>query len=40
MVIDKVKSDGILSTVDAVRSKLQEPIPLGYSNVGIIKEIE
>ncbi len=39
MVIDKVKSDGILSTVDAVRSKLQEPIPLGYSNVGIIKEI-
>ncbi|MBA47149.1 MAG: dehydrogenase [Dehalococcoidia bacterium] len=39
MVIDKVKSDGILSTVDAVRSKLQEPIPLGYSNVGIVKEI-
>ena len=39
MVIDKVKSDGILSTVDAVRSKLEEPIPLGYSNVGIVKEI-
>ena len=39
MVIDKVKSDGILSTVDAVRSKASEPIPLGYPNVGIIKEI-
>lgn len=35
-VIQKVKTDGLLTTVDAVRSKLAEPIPLGYSNVGIV----
>ena len=35
-VLDKVKTDGILPTVKAVRSKLDQPIPLGYSNVGKI----
>lgn len=34
MVLDKVKTDGFATTVDAVRSKLAQPIPLGYSNVG------
>jgi predicted dehydrogenase/threonine dehydrogenase-like Zn-dependent dehydrogenase len=34
MVLDKVKTDGLLNTVDTVRSKLAQPIPLGYSNVG------
>ena len=33
-VLAKVKTDGLLPTVDAVRSKLDEPIPLGYCNVG------
>ena len=32
-VLDKAKSDGILSTYEAVQSKLKEPIPLGYSSV-------
>lgn len=37
-VVDKVSTDGFLTTVDAVRSKLGQPIPLGYCNVGIVRE--
>ena len=33
-VIDKVKTDGLINTFDAVKTKLDRPIPLGYSNVG------
>ncbi len=33
-VLDKIQSDGILSTYDAVTRKLKDPIPMGYSNVG------
>lgn len=35
-VLDKVRTDGLLTTLDAVRSKLGQPIPLGYCNVGVI----
>lgn len=38
MVIDKVKTDGLMTTIDAVRSKLDQPIPLGYCNAGIVLE--
>ena len=38
-VIDKARTDGIFSTVDAVKNKLNEPLPLGYCNVGKIIEI-
>jgi threonine dehydrogenase-like Zn-dependent dehydrogenase len=34
MVLDKVRSDGLLPTIDAVRNKLGQPLPLGYCNVG------
>ena len=37
-VLEKVKTDGLLTTVDAVRSKLGQPIPLGYCNVGVAAE--
>lgn len=33
-VLDKVKTDGLVPTVEAVFKKLGEPIPLGYCNVG------
>jgi len=36
MVLDKIKTDGLLPTIDAVRGKLDQPIPLGYCNVGKI----
>lgn len=39
MVLEKIKVDGLLTTVDAVRSKLGQPIPLGYCNVGVVAEI-
>ena len=39
MVLDKVKTDGLLPTIDAVTSKLNQPLPMGYSNVGIVEEV-
>jgi len=37
-VLDKMKTDGLLPTIDAVGNKLDQPIPLGYSNVGRIAD--
>lgn len=37
-VIDKARTDGIATTLDAVRAKLDQPIPLGYCNVGVVRE--
>lgn len=39
MVLDKVKSDGLLPTLAAVRNKLDQPLPLGYCNVGLVAEV-
>lgn len=39
MVIDKVKTDGLAPTVQAVKSKLDQPLPMGYCNVGKILEV-
>jgi len=39
MVLEKVKTDGLMTTVDAVRSKLAQPLPLGYCNVGVVADI-
>ncbi|NBN95625.1 MAG: dehydrogenase, partial [Verrucomicrobia bacterium] len=33
-VLAKIRSEGLLATVEAVRSKLAQPIPLGYCHVG------
>jgi predicted dehydrogenase/threonine dehydrogenase-like Zn-dependent dehydrogenase len=33
-VLDKIKTDGLLPTMEAVFNKLGEPLPLGYCNVG------
>ncbi|MEW6258730.1 MAG: bi-domain-containing oxidoreductase [Thermodesulfobacteriota bacterium] len=38
-VLDKVKTDGLLPTIEAVRSKLDQPIALGYCNVGRVVEV-
>ena len=39
MVLDKIKTDGVLPALEAVRNKLDQPIPLGYCNVGTILEV-
>jgi len=38
-VFDKIKSDGLFPTIKSVFMRLDEPIPLGYSNVGIVTKI-
>lgn len=39
MVLEKVQTDGLMTTVEAVKSKLAQPLPLGYCNVGVIDNI-
>lgn len=39
MVWDKMKTDGVLPTVEAVFSKLDQPLPLGYCNVGTVVDV-
>lgn len=38
-VLDKLRTDGLLPTVDAVFNKLDEPMPVGYCNSGIVLEV-
>jgi predicted dehydrogenase/threonine dehydrogenase-like Zn-dependent dehydrogenase len=38
-VMDKVKKDGLGPTIQTVLSRLDEPIPLGYSCAGIVEEV-
>jgi predicted dehydrogenase/threonine dehydrogenase-like Zn-dependent dehydrogenase len=38
MVLEKVRTDGLLTTIEAVQSKLAQPLPLGYCNVGVVVE--
>lgn len=38
-VIDKVKTDGLMPTFHTVRTKLDQPLPLGYSNAGVVIEV-
>lgn len=39
MVLDKIKSDGLQPTLEAVFNKLDQPLPLGYCNVGRVTEL-
>ena len=39
MVLEKVVTDGLFTTIEAVQSKLAQPLPLGYCNVGIVTEV-
>ena len=36
MVLEKAKTDGVMTTLEAVQSKLAQPLPLGYCNVGVV----
>ena len=38
-VIDKMKTDGVITAVKAAFNKLDEPLPLGYSGVGKVIEV-
>jgi len=39
MVLDKIKTDGMLPTIEAVLNKLDQPLPMGYCNVGVIADV-
>ncbi len=39
MVMSKVATDGLVSTFESVQSKLNQPLQLGYSNVGVVAEV-
>ncbi|MCW5656400.1 MAG: bi-domain-containing oxidoreductase [Burkholderiaceae bacterium] len=39
MVLDKVRTDGLWPTLAAVRNKLDQPLPMGYCNVGEVVEL-
>jgi hypothetical protein len=36
MVLDKIRTDGLTTALDAVQSKLDRPLPPGYCNVGVV----
>lgn len=38
-VLDKIKSEGLLPTYHAVFSRLDEPLPLGYCNCGVVVDM-
>ena len=38
-VLQKVKTDGLAPTIQAVRSKLDQPLALGYSSAGVVIEV-
>jgi predicted dehydrogenase len=39
MVLEKARTDGLVATLDAVRSKLDQPLVLGYCNVGRVSDV-
>ncbi len=39
MVLDKVRTDGLMPTIEAVRNKLDQPLAMGYCNVGVVVEV-
>jgi predicted dehydrogenase/threonine dehydrogenase-like Zn-dependent dehydrogenase len=38
-VLEKARTDGVLATVEAVQAKLEQPLSMGYSNVGRVLEV-
>ncbi len=38
-MLDKLKTDGVMPTLEAIFSRLDEPLPLGYCNVGRVVDV-
>jgi predicted dehydrogenase/threonine dehydrogenase-like Zn-dependent dehydrogenase len=39
MVLNKIRTDGLIPTVTAVLNKLDQPLAMGYCNVGVVMEV-
>jgi len=37
--LDKIKTDGIQPTIETILNKMDQPLPLGYCNVGLVSQI-
>jgi len=38
-VLSKIRTDGLLPTLEAVFARLEQPLPLGYCNAGVVLEV-
>jgi predicted dehydrogenase/threonine dehydrogenase-like Zn-dependent dehydrogenase len=38
-VLEKMKAEGVIPTLEAVFNKLNQPLPLGYCNVGVVEAV-
>jgi predicted dehydrogenase/threonine dehydrogenase-like Zn-dependent dehydrogenase len=38
-VLEKIRTDGLVPTLEAVFNKLDQPLPLGYCNVGVVMAV-
>ena len=38
-VTEKISTDGLLTTIESAFNKLKDPMPMGYSGVGIVKSL-
>jgi threonine dehydrogenase-like Zn-dependent dehydrogenase len=38
-VLDKIRADGLMPTLEAVFRKLDQPLPLGYCNAGVVLDV-
>src|SRR5260370_5638468 len=36
---DKIKTDGLMPTIESIRNKLDQPLPMGYCNAGVVIEV-
>ena len=39
LVLGKIRTDGLIPTVDSVLSQLDRPLPAGYCNVGVVLDV-
>lgn len=39
MVLDKIKAEGLIPTLETIFNKLEQPLPLGYCNVGKVIKV-
>jgi predicted dehydrogenase/threonine dehydrogenase-like Zn-dependent dehydrogenase len=39
MILEKIKTDGLFPAIEAVLNKLDQPLPIGYCNTGIVVEV-
>lgn len=39
MVLQKLGTDGVVPTIESVLNKLDQPLPLGYCNVGVVEKL-